>query len=89
MTPKSLLRIATIIALGLVAAFGIFSEPLSETSIQWIIDVLWTKSLGFSAVYAIIKLYKHWCKIDPWFAAYDKKCVEAFDTPNPMYIDNE
>lgn len=87
-TTATAARIATIFGLSFVAMIGICSEPL-ETSPTWTMDFLTAKAIGAAAIYAVAKLWQRWRKTDEWLKAYERKCDEVCNKPNPMYIGKE
>lgn len=87
----SIIRAAILTALGTFAIFFLFGEEQDETLTTWTLLFIFDKTLAISACFVIARLYKRWCKIDPWLIAYEKMCDEVMEKPNPMYIgdDNE
>lgn len=79
----SIIRIAVLMALGLMAFVSILSEPV-DNSTTWMLDFILWKVTGFLICYFIYRLYNHWVKIDPWLQSWDKECDDANDTSNPM-----
>lgn len=79
----SIIRIAIIMALS---AFGLLFLLGEENEGCSLFQILIDKSLAFAALWWVGKLYKRWAKCDAWFKAYDKKCDEVMDAPNPMYL---
>lgn len=82
----SIIRIATLLALGMFAILFIFGEEQNANLLTWMLRVIVDKALGFGAVILIARLYKRWSKVDPWFIAYDKMCDEVMDKPNPTQL---
>lgn len=68
-TMKSIMHVAALTALGLVAAVGIFSADVSDLAafLAW-------KAAGFAAAYALCSLYLKWKKTDKWLQEYEKFC---------------
>lgn len=87
----SIIRIAILFALGMVASLFIFGEEQDENLLTWTFHFIVDKAVGFGTMFLIARLYKRWCKVDPWFMAYEKMCDEVMEKPNPMYLgkDNE
>lgn len=82
----SILRIATLFALGMVAFLLILGTnqdaSLLAESLRFIID----KGVGLGIILLIARLYKRWSKVDPWLKAYDNMCDEVMDNPNPSQL---
>ena len=78
----SLIRIAILFALGMVAFLLIFGEEQDRNQLTWLFQLLVDKTLGFGLVFFIARLYKHWSRIDPWFIAYGKMCDEVMHKAN-------
>mgnify|MGYP001553752571 CR=1 FL=1 len=66
---KSIMHIAALTALGLVAAVGIFSADVSDLTVFFAL-----KAAGFAAAYALCRLYLKWKKTDKWLQEYEKFC---------------
>ena len=73
----SITRIGIILALGLFALLYLFGEELDHNLSVWILHVIIDKALAILAISIIVRLYKRWSKIDPWFIAYQKMCNEV------------
>lgn len=73
-TTVSLIRILVLIALGLIAFLLIFCEEQDETTMAFILHVLFDKSIGVLCILAFGYLYKRWSKVDPCLKAYEKSC---------------
>lgn len=82
----SIIRIAILFALGMVAFLLIFGEEQDENLLTWTFRFIVDKVLGIGIIFIIARLYKRWSKIDPWLIAYDKMCEEVMEKPNPMCI---
>lgn len=81
----SIIRIAILLALLTFGAqFLLGEEPESCSLLRIVID----KALAFAALRYMGKLYKRWSKVDPLLKAYDKKCDEVMEAPNPCYIED-
>jgi hypothetical protein len=79
----SVIRIAILAVIFTFAVIFLFGEEQGDsmfTFFQTIID----KALAIGAFWFGAKLYKHWCRIDPWLKAYEKMCDEVIEAPNPM-----
>lgn len=87
----SVIRIAILFALGMVAFFLILGEEQDANLLTWTLRFICDKALVIGAIFLIARLYKRWSKIDPWFIAYEKMRDEVMEKPNPMYLgkDNE
>ena len=68
-TMKSIMRIAALTVLGLVAAAGIFSADTSGM----MMFLAW-KAVGLGAAYVLCRLYIRWRKTDKWLQDYEKFC---------------
>ena len=66
----SILRIAILVTLGFFAMLFIVGEL--ETTTNWLITTVITKSLGVGLAVALVKLYNHWSKTDAIIMAADK-----------------
>jgi hypothetical protein len=66
-TMKSIMHIAALTALGLLAAVGIFSADTSDMTVFF----AW-KAAGFAAAYALCRLYLKWKKTDKWLQRYEE-----------------
>ncbi len=82
----SIIRIAILFALGMVAFLLIFGEEQDENLLTWTLRFVIDKAVGFGIIFLIARLYKRWSKVDPWLIAYDKMCDEVMEKPNPMCI---
>lgn len=82
----SIIRIAILFALGMVAFLLIFGEEQDENLLTWTFRFIVDKAFGIGTIFIIARLYKRWSKIDPWLIAYDKMCEEVMEKPNPMCI---
>lgn len=52
------IRIAAILAIGLVATVGIFGEPNEEQPFgSWLFDLIVSKAIGFAAILGIMFLW--------------------------------
>lgn len=81
----SIVRIAILLALfGFGVLFLLGEENKDCSFFQIIID----KALALAALWYAGRLYKRWAKSDKWIRAYDKKCDEVMDAPNPCYIED-
>lgn len=85
----SIIRIAILFVLSGIAMIFLFGEEQDANLATWMFRFLVDKAFAFVLIFNIARLYKRWSKIDPWFIAYEKKCNEAMDAPNPMYIDED
>lgn len=87
----SIIRIAILFALGMVAFFLILGEEQDANLLHWTLRFIADKAIGIGSIFLIARLYKRWSKVDPWLMAYDKMCDEVMENPNPMYLgkDNE
>ena len=68
---KSIMHIAALTALGLVAAVGIFSADVSDLTAFF----AW-KAAGFAAAYGLCRLYMRWRQSDKWLQEYEKFCKQ-------------
>lgn len=83
----SIIRIAILFALGMVASLLIFGEEQDENLLIWTFRFIVDKVVGFGTMFLIARLYKRWSKVDPWLMAYEKMlCNEVMKKPNPMCI---
>ena len=72
-TMKSIMHIAALTVLGLVAAAGIFSASTGGM----LVFFGW-KAVGFAAAYAVCRLYATWRRTDSWIKAYEEwACKQA------------
>lgn len=87
----TIIRILILLTLGMFAMLFLLGEEQDENLLIWTLRFICDKALAIGAIFLINRLYKRWCKIDPWFMAYDKMCDEVMKKPNPMYLgkDNE
>lgn len=85
----SIIRIAILFVLSDIAMIFLFGEEQDANLGTWMLRFLVDKAFAFVLIFYIAQLYKRWSKIDPWFIAYEKKCNEEMDAPNPMYIDED
>lgn len=87
----SIFRILIILALSSFAFLFLLGEEQDENLLAFVFRFLADKALAIGAIFLIARLYKRWCKVDPWFIAYEKMCDEVMEKPNPMYLgkDNE
>lgn len=87
----SIFRILIILALSSFAFLFLLGEEQDENLLAFVFRFLADKALAIGAIFLIVRLYKRWCKVDPWFIAYEKMCDEVMEKPNPMYLgkDNE
>ena len=84
----SFTRIAVIFALFGIGIIALMAEPADDS--QW----WWEQFFGSKLIAAVCLFlagvtYKGWSKADKWIKAYDKRCDEALDAPNPMYIEKD
>lgn len=82
----SIIRIAILFALGMVAFLFIFGEEQDANLLTWALRFIIDKAVGIGVFFLIAWLYKRWSKIDTWLIAYEKMCDEAMEKPNPMCI---
>lgn len=82
----SIIRIAILFSLGMVAFLLIFGEEQDADLLSWTFRFVIDKTIGIGTVFLIARLYKRWSKIDPWFIAYDKMFDEVMDNPNPSQL---
>lgn len=82
----SILRILIILALSSFAFLFLLAEEQDENQTAFIFHFLADKTLAIAAFLLIARLYKRWCKVDPWFLAYEKWCKKAEDAPDPMCL---
>lgn len=68
-TLKSIMHIAALTALGLLAAVGIFSADVSDLTAFFAL-----KAAGFTSAYALSRLYMLWRRSDRWLQEYEKFC---------------
>lgn len=68
-TMKSMMRIAALTALGIVAAVGIFSADVSDLT-----RFVLMKFAGFMAAYMLCRMYVRWRKSDKWIKEYERFC---------------
>lgn len=73
MTTKTIFRIAAIAVLGTIGLYCTLSQPESENSAQWFIDLLWSKTLGVALLYTVVRLYKRFSRTDSFFRSYNNK----------------
>lgn len=68
---KSIIRIAILFSLGIVAIIGILCTP-PENSGQWFTDLFTSKAIGLLALWALVRLFRI-CKLtDPNIRAFDE-----------------
>lgn len=60
---KNIIRAIVLLALGIIAFIGIFSEP-SENSTSWYLDFLASKGIGLLAIYTVSKLNERWSMME-------------------------
>ena len=84
----SIIRVAVVLALSTFAFLYLFGEELDENLSAWMLHFLIDKALAFLAILVVVRLYKRWSKIDPWFIAYEEWCKKGEDAPNPMCLKN-
>lgn len=82
----SIIRIAILFSLGMVAFLLIFGEEQDADLLSWTFRFVIDKTIGIGTVFLIARLYKRWSKVDPWLKAYDKMCDEVMDNPNPSQL---
>lgn len=84
----SIIRIAILFVLGMVAFLLIFGEEQDANLLTWTLRFIIDKAFGFGLIFLIARLYKRWSKIDPWLMAYEKMCDEVMEKPNPMCLND-
>lgn len=82
----SIIRIAILFSLGMVAFLLIFGVEQDEATFDFLLHVFVDKALAVAMFYYVGRLYKRWSKVDPWLKAYDKMCDEVMDNPNPSQL---
>lgn len=71
----TIIRVAVILCLGLVAVFGIFCQPGEELSFPaWASALLLSKAVGCLAAYAAYRLYCLW-RDNNLFTEFEKLCA--------------
>ncbi|MBD5384876.1 hypothetical protein HDR69_00410 [bacterium] len=70
-TAISLIRIAILVTLGLVAFLLIFGEEQDETTLAFCLHVFFDKTVGVLCILGFSQLYQNWCKYDKWIARFD------------------
>lgn len=70
-TTFSLIRIAILVTLGLLAFLLIFGEEQDETTLAFCLHVLFDKAIGILCILAFGQLYKHWSKTDKLISRYE------------------
>lgn len=61
----SIIRIAILFSLGMVAFLLIFGEEQDADLLSWTFRFVIDKTIGIGTVFLIARLYKRWSKIDP------------------------
>lgn len=84
----SIIRIAILFALGMVAFFLTLGEEQDANLLHWTLRFIADKAIGIGSIFLIAQLYKRWSKVDPWLIAYEKMCDEVMEKPNPMCIND-
>ncbi len=82
----SIYRIAVLFALGMVGFIFLFGEEVDEDTMAFVCRFIIDKALAAGALFAMVRLYKKWSKVDPWLKTYEKSCNEALDAPNPCRL---
>lgn len=82
----SIIRIAILFSLCMVAFFLILGEEQDANLLHWILRFIADKAIGIGSIFLIARLYTRWSKVDPWLMAYEKMCNEVMEKPNPMCI---
>ena len=72
---KSIIRVAILFSLGIVAIIGILCTP-PENSGQWFTDLFTSKAIGILAAWAFIHLFRIWKCKDPRIRAFDESQSE-------------
>ena len=80
----SIIRIAILFALSMVAFLLIFGEEQDADIFSWAFRFVIDKAIGIGTVFLIAWLYKRWSKVDPWLKVYDKMCDEVMDNPSQL-----
>ena len=70
-TTISLIRIAILVTLSLVAFLLIFGEEQDTTTLAFGLHVLFDKTIGVLCILGFAHLYQNWCKHDKWIARFD------------------
>lgn len=76
----SLIRIAILLALGIVAIALLFGEEQTKDNANWFLCFVIDKALAVGLLWCAIRLYGRWRKTDRWFIAYDKMCDDIIDS---------
>lgn len=78
----SIIRIAILTVIGMLATLFIFGEEQDETIFAFLFHVIVDKSLGIALCFYLARLYKRWSKVDPWLKSYEKVFNEVMDEPS-------
>lgn len=82
----SIIRIAILSVLFGLAVILLFGEEQDESLVFFFLHMVMDKAMAFALFYSIGRLYKRWCKLDPWIRAYDKMCNDVMYNPNPSKL---
>ncbi|MDE7377501.1 MAG: hypothetical protein K2N13_00885 [Paraprevotella sp.] len=82
----SIIRISILFILFGIAMIFLFSEEQDESLLAFTFHMLVDKALAIGLFFYGGRLYKRWCKVDPWLKAYDKLCDDVMDNPNPSQL---
>lgn len=70
----SIIRIAVLLALGILAIALFFGSESADNTAQWLLSFIFDKGLAVLAVYAFLRLYRRWSKTDHWLRRYEEHC---------------
>lgn len=78
----SIIRIAILFSLGLLATLLIFCEEMDKNAGAFFLHFIVDKGLGIGLCFGIDRLYKRWSKVDPWLKSYEDKYNKVMDNSN-------
>ena len=85
---RSFFRVSTLLLVSVVAMYLLFGTECDKNEISWYLHVYFDKGLSVLLFVLLYRLYRRWCKIDPWLIAYEKMCREVDEKPNPMKLNS-
>lgn len=76
----TIIRVAALLALGMVVMIGILGEPYdTDSDLVWMLKFWASKGVAAIAGYAFYRLGSRWVKTDEWIAAYNAREEEQFE----------
>lgn len=70
----TIIRVATLLALGMIVLIGVLGEPYdTDSELEWMLKLWASKGVAAIAGYTLYRLWLHWVKTDKCFAAYNAR----------------